>query len=497
VACSEQRRAAAVAATLWALVAGLIVIYLVLFAFSAAGRLAHPADEFTYGESWLLDGARRVARGEGLYAAPDHVPLMHIAYTPLYYVLVGGLQWLIGDTGYTLGRVVSVGATLGGAAALAWSIQRLTQRWSFGLLAAGLFMTQNLTTLLWAPLHRVDPLALGLTLGGLALATGGRVSLAAVVFLLAVLTKQSFLVAPVAVALSLWPCRASLVRFGVIFLGGVVLGLGAAQWLTNGWFVWHTITGNSNQPDLLTFSALVGAFLQYNGLAVLAALVSLLLPAAPGERLWRFYFVGSLVTLPTLAKLGASSNYWLEVSAATAALLALGAHRLATLPSGRLVAPIVAAGALFIALPGYQANAIEASVYVGEVIWPPSPRYLSLVPDGGTQPLRVETSFVDQIAREAGEVLTDNSGLAVAAGKPIAFEFQIFQLLQAEGRWSEKPILDAVNSRRFTLLVLMHPLDGPVEGTRWTPTLRAAMLNAYRPVQQGHGFWLYRPRLDP
>ncbi len=176
--CSENRRATAIAATLWALVGGLIVVYLVLFAAGAAGRLARPGDEFTYGESWLLDGARRVAGGAGLYAPADQIPLMHIAYTPLYYFVVGALQRLVGDSGYTIGRLVSLVATLAGATALAWSLKCLTSRWSVGLLAAGFFLTQNLTALLWAPLHRVDPLALGLTLVGLALATAGRVSTA-------------------------------------------------------------------------------------------------------------------------------------------------------------------------------------------------------------------------------------------------------------------------------------------------------------------------------
>jgi hypothetical protein len=91
-------------------------------------------------------------------------------------------------------------------------------------------------------------------------------------------------------------------------------------------------------------------------------------------------------------------------------------------------------------------------------------------------------------------LLTDNSGLAVAAGKRIEFEFQIFQLLNAEGYWSERPILDAVATRRFSLVALMHPLDGPVDGTRWTPALRATLQAAYVPAGQVAGFWLYRPR---
>jgi hypothetical protein len=491
--CSERRRQTAAAAALWALVAGLIALYLVLFSLCAVGRLAGPTEEFTYGESWLLDGARRVAHGEGLYAAPDQLPIMHIAYTPLYYAVVGALQRVFGDSGYTVGRVVSLVATFGGMLALVWSLKQLTTRWSVGLLAAGFFLTQNLTALLWAPLHRVDALALGLTLGGLALAIAGRPSLAGVFFLLAVLTKQTYLTAPVAVAVTLWPCRARLLRFAVIVGGGGLVAVGVAQWLTHGWFLWHTVTANGNTPDLATFAILMGSFLQYNGLPLLAALASFVLPASRGERVWRFYLLGCLATLPSLAKLGASSNYWLELSVAIAACLALASYRLAAWPRTRLIAPLVVAGSLFIAVPGYQATAVEASVNVGELLRPPAPRYLTLVGDGGSTPLRVDATFVAEIAQERGALLTDNSGLAVAAGKPIEFEFQIFQLLEAEGQWSEQPILDAVAARRFALVALMHPLDGPIEGTRWTPALRAALLTAYAADGQRAGFWLYRP----
>jgi hypothetical protein len=492
----EHRRATAVAVTLWALVGGLICMYLLVVALGAAGRLARPADEFTYGESWLLDGARRVARGEGLYAPADQLPLMHIAYTPLYYVVVGGLQRVVGDSGYTVGRAVSLAATLGGAAALAWSLKCLTARWSVGLLAVGVFLTQNLTAGLWAPLHRADSLALGLTLVGLALATGGRVSLAGVAFLLALLTKQTFVMAPIAVAIAVWPCRAKLVHLGLIVVGGGALAVGIAQWLTGGWFLWHTVTANGNQPDLLTFAAMMGNFLQYNGLPVVAALVSLTLPAGPGERLWRIYFLGCLATLPSLVKLGASSNYWLELSAATAVVLALASNRLAVWPSARVVAPTIVAGSLFIAIPAYQAGAFESAANLQDLVQSPSPGYLSLVGDGDYRaaPLRVQAGFVDWVAHQPGDLLTDNSGLAVAAGKRIEFEFQIFQLLNAEGYWSDQPILDAVAARRFSLVALMQPLDGPVGSPRWTPQLRAALRTAYVPDGLRAGFWLYRPR---
>lgn len=491
--CSDRRGAVLLGAA-WACTAGLIGIYLLLFVVCSANRLAQPLEELTYGESWLLDGARQVARGHGLYAPADQLPLMQIAYMPLYYALVGGLQRVFGDSGYTLGRLVSLIATLAGAAALVLSVRRLTRRWLFGLLAAGLFLTQNLTLLLWASQHRVDPLALGLTLVGLALFTYGRNGAAAVLFVLAICTKQTFVVAPLAAAIALWPCRGSLLRFAGVLLGGIALCVVVAQWLTGGWFWWHVVTTNANEPDLITFSVLMGGFMQFNGLPVLAALGSLVLPARPGERVWRLYFVGTLLTLPAIAKLGASSNYWLELTAATSVLLTLAAAHLSHWPAARLVAPLAVLGSLLVAVPGYQATAIQAARATADMLRPPSPHYLSLVGDGDGVVYRVDTGFVDFIAAQPGDLLTDNSGLAVAAGKPVLYEFQIFQLLQAEGYWSEQPILDAVAARRFSLVALMHPLDGPIDGTRWSPNLQSALSRAYVPAGTRGGFWLYRPR---
>src|SRR5205823_12496566 len=106
----------------------------------------------------------------------------------------------------------------------------------------------------------------------------------------------------------------------------------------------------------------------------------------------------------------------------------------------------------------------------------------------------IDARLIEEIARQPGDLLTDNSGLAAAAGKRIEFEFQIFQLLAAEGQWSEKPILDAIAARRFSLVALMHPLEGPIYGTRWPHSLQSALQSAYIPAGTEAGFWLYRPR---
>ena len=62
-----------------------------------------------------------------------------------------------------------------------------------------------------------------------------------------------------------------------------------------------------------------------------------------------------------------------------------------------------------------------------------------------------------------------------------------------EDHWSEQPVLDAIAEHRFALVALMHPLDGPIDNTRWSPALQSALLAAYVPAGTQAGFWLYRP----
>jgi hypothetical protein len=478
-------RSRAIAAVLWVLVGALITFYLGALGLNSLARLLRPLDEFMYGESVVLDSARRVATGLPLYLPADQLPLTVAAYTPLYYLLVGGLLRLFGSDSYVVGREVSVAATLATASVLAWSVHRVTGRYSFGALAAGLFMTQNLTVLLWAPLHRVDMLAMCLTMTGLALATAGRTHSAALAFVLSFMTKQTFLAAPAAVFLALWPDRRRAIVFGALFVAILGLSMAAAQALSGGWFLWHTVLANLNPFHLETFAVTLGSFLQFNGLPVLIATALLSMRPRPAERLWRAYFVLSLLSVASVGKAGSSSNYWLEASAATAALLSMLCARQAAPVGADTMIPRAIGAALLIAVPGYQAVFRDAAMLLS---WPrpvqTTAEYARMVRD---------PDFVAFLASEPGPLLTDDPGLAVAAGKPLLFEATIFKILAEQGYWDERPILKAVNARQFTLVVLTHPLDKPSKETRLTTTVRDALAASYAPTGESDGFWLYRP----
>jgi hypothetical protein len=464
-----------------------MIVYLVVLLLSNSVQMVQPVERM-YGESLVLEQARRVATGEPLYPPQVDVPLTVTAYTPLYYLVVGNLQRLVGDGTYTVGRTVSAAAMFGSAALVAWCVRSAAGRWWPALLAAGLFLTQNLTALLWGPAHRVDALALCLSLLGLALASARRIPAAALVFVLAVLTKQTYVAAPVAVAVALWPCRRALFTFVSVFAGGLLIAGVASAAVFGPWIAWHTVAANANPWDFEYFAAQLAAFLQVNALPLCLAAGVFAIPERPGERMWRVYFVVCCtVSLATIGKLGASSNYWLELTAAITVLIGMYAGRLAADP--RMRAPYGAApfaglllASLLIALPAYQLTASDSLA-------------LHFVPPGGFVASQAEAA--QSVATEPGDVLTDDPALALRAGKRIQFEFIIFTLLAHQGAWDERPILDAIRERRFGLVVLTQSLDAPVRrmiDARWSENVRQALLEAYELDGQYWGYYMYRPR---
>src|SRR5262249_4969102 len=143
--------------------------------------------------------------------------------------------------------------------------------------------------------------------------------------------------------------------------------------------------------------------------------------------------------------------YWLETTAAIAALIGLLANRLAfgaptrsVITEGGLALLVV--GSLLVPITGYQAATREA---------------LYSLPNGEVHGVHGQQLLAPLVADERGAVLTDEPALAVAAGQPVAYEFVIFHYLTQQGHWDERPIIEAIEGRRFSLVILSIPLEAP------------------------------------
>jgi hypothetical protein len=285
------------------------------------------------------------------------------------------------------------------------------------------------------------------------------------------------------VVLMLWPRWRAMVGFGVLFVAGLAAAAAVGQALTGGWFLWHVVVANENPFTLEYVAAQLGAFLQFNGVILLLAGALFSLPGRPAERPWRLYFGLTLAqALLSMGKVGASSNYWLEWTGAASVLIGILATRVRRRPSpwpGWFAGGLL--GALLVAVPGYQATAYEA---------------LRLHVKGTSPALEGQVRAAQMLASEPGEVLTDDPGAAVAAGKPVLFEAVIYTVLTEQGLWDQRPILEAIQGRRFGLVVLQESLDDPVppiEMERVTPAVRAALKASYTLADYQSGHWFYRP----
>ncbi|MEO7365182.1 MAG: hypothetical protein ABIW03_02580, partial [Sphingomicrobium sp.] len=166
-----------------------------------------------YGEGIVWQQALRIASGHA-YGSIDQYPAIVFHYPPVFHLLSVFVAALFGLDQLAAGRVVSLTATMliGGFAGL---IVFRCLREEAGSAAAsicgligGLVVFTIWHVLLWAPLMRVDMVAIafsfaGVWLGIMALHRPAAIHVAALCFVAAVYTKQTSVVAPAATFLIL------------------------------------------------------------------------------------------------------------------------------------------------------------------------------------------------------------------------------------------------------------------------------------------------------
>lgn len=335
----------------------LLVAYLVSFGDHARQMLgfAYPLD---YGEGPLLAQVDRLRAGTpiwALYSDPSAPPFMIVNYPPVYLLLTAWLSIPFGSpliAGRIIGLISALAATvaLGVLAQPTNAAQRSwRQQWRI-VLPALLFLTIPIVRE-WAALMRVDMLGVALGLWGLVAfrRSGVRANLLGGLLLAASLcTKPSLLAAPLAAGgWLLWQIGTTsaatrrlalrdLIVWGSAMGGAGLLCIGLLQWASGGWFWLHVVAANANrwEADLAwgfwrdQFRlrwALVGLALLAVGLIwrteqkhTTAGRDWLILPL--------LYTLGGVITALGVGKVGAYSNYFLELYAGLIWLICVGAH---------------------------------------------------------------------------------------------------------------------------------------------------------------------------
>ena len=388
-------------------------------------------------------------------------------YPPLFFHLAG-----LGDP-FVTGRLLSIGATLVVALAIAWRAR--TGGWATAsALALGWLAT--LPVVVWGAAVKPDLVALGLTVGGVLAVDARRPLVAGALLALAVSAKPTALLPAAGLAVPVlytWGVGGLVAYLAAGAVTGLLVGI-ATRLPDNAMYV-HVVDWNALawHPDQAAQLALVGV-IAIGVPALTLVLYRRAVTPAPAA-----YLAAGLAILFLGGREGATINYLLDLSAASALALAAIASLLRSGP----VLPLVIAAQLVLALALFNPFGLALGRAPGTGAW--------------ADPGRLAT--VRALPEPA---LVEDSGLLVASGRePLVDDLFLWsRLLERGGLFSEgRALLDTVGARRFARIVseadLEHLDEAPAyERQRWTAALVREVLDRYRLERREGALWIYVPR---
>ncbi len=457
-----------------------------LFQFFAFGyQVIRYPYQVDYGEGPLLSQVGRLAQFENIYTTDlSHTPYTITNYPPVYMLLQIPFNGLFGPA-FWYGRLISLFGMLAAALFLGLALYNLTQD-PLAALSGGLLLLAIPYARAWAPLFRIDPLALGLSWAALYLLVRGKgerrnLLWVAILLTAAIYTRQSYgLAAPLAAfawLLSQQPRRRALTL--AAYVGGIGLGLFILlNLLTGGGFYFNIVIANINKfqlPTLLNYLRRVLA-----DLPVLLMLGGVFLLAGWNRmRGWSLaapYLLGAVVSAVTIGKIGSNVNYLLELSAALC--LAAGLVFAWLRQKGRTAGSKASKTAWQLAATGL------AVILALQVFWAANNH-------GGYEDyLRQKTTLQTQnevllglIEQSTGPVLTgEHMGLLALTGRPIYYQPFEMKQLSDSGVWDQSPFLTELESGQYPLILMYRPVGNNVHERRWTPEMLALIAAHYRYV---------------
>jgi hypothetical protein len=430
-------------------------------------RLVYPY-QLEYYEGEVLQYAQTLARGQLPYAASPTLPWVPHIYGPVYPALWAALIPLAPPGSFWPGRLVAVVGLWLAAGCLVLLVQRLSGQGRAALVAAGVFLWFPLVRA-WTADARVDTLAVGLTLAGFTVFLLGSPRArvwGSLLFVLAVGTKQTMLAAPLAAYLALWLQgeRRSAAGHLALFLGLILAACAVLQGASHGGFLRDTVLANMNKWSLQAAHRAFRDFFR-DGPLLLAVALALAISALahPKYRALGLYQFFALAVACTVGKVGAEPIYFLETTALAAVFLGL-----AFAPPSPLGVPSRRGAPLLPALVLAQLA----------LIW--------IVPQLAPQrgPSQDEARLAQLVRAQPGEVLSENLGVVVQAGKTLWVDPFVSTQMALAGRWSQEPLLGMIRERRFQMVIMLVRQGSNFTGQwwfpdRWTPQEAGAILQNY------------------
>lgn len=495
--------------------AAIVLLFAVLayraaqFAITGWGALYFPWS-FDYGEGIVWQQARDILTPKA-YGAIDGFPTIVYHYTPLYHAVSWLAAQAFGTDELSTGRAVSLLSTLvaglvtGGIAAMVVGRDYPARHRTLAFWLTALLTLTFVPIIDWAPLMRVDMLAMALTLGGLfvgmkAIEKPGLIVPASLLFVAAVYTKQTSIAAPAALfaVLLLVRTRTALIGIATCIVTGLA-ALFALNAVTDGGFVRHVFLYNVNRIDL---SRLIWIIFLFAAHAIYTAVAGWVAFRRASDLRSRYTSVAALrradiadvrtlVVLSHLAvntlllllavKSGSAINYFLEWCYCVAIFVAIGAQERAPETPGK--------------------------PFVSQVIWVGTPLLIAMQAFMTTgHPFQTDPN--SRWARELGVLsreirasdrpaLSEDMVLLLRSGQDVLWEPAIFAELGSNGVWDEKPFIQRIRNREFAFILTTGERGEEKFDRGYNRSVAEAFEQAYPIKQRYAGYIIYRDKPAP
>lgn len=490
----------------------LLFWHFVTFLSYAAAALRYPFS-LDYGEGIVWQQMMLIP-GPHMYGNIAKYPFIVFQYPPFYYLVVRAVAAL-GLDPLAAGRAVSISSTLiaaGCVTALSYQAVRSRPRTVafVGAAMAGLSVFCFGPVVSWSAFMRVDMLAVALSLFGvvLALHAPGRrylLELAALAFVLAIYTKQTCIIAPLAtLPVAFLSDRTRTIK--AMVLGGLV-AVGALMVLmfdTHGRFLEHIIIYNINRFDLSRILTRVEQQHRFAGFFVLSVLGLFVgwreclrecACTGWGDRaVWlvsntsrrnlatmTLYYLLLSLGLIALGKSGSAANYfieWMFAGSVGLAIVACSAMTSVLLPRERISVEFTPITIM-----------VLLTLFAFSIVSAPICRIASEDPGS----MRGLTRLVSQMRAAPKPVFSEDMTLLLRAGKQVPWEPAIITELSDMGMWNQQRIITLIEGHFFSFMVTKGYLGERLPTSHYTPAVRRAIEKSYPVEQSEAGFVVHRP----
>ena len=448
--------------------------------------------------------------GPHSYGDISHYPFVVFEYPPLYLVAVRALAWC-GLGMLPAGRLISVLSTVLACGLIGVIVRHLCSlsfsKWAANCAdaIAALLPLALLPIASWAPLMRVDMLALALTYCGIALGVWsfrrpGLIYAAVIAFVAAAFTKQIYLAGAVAMfAVSVVRAPAVTAR---AYAAGAAFGFAALcilEWLTAGGFLRHILSYNLNQVDFTAALQQAEKWLAAYGLLAMATLIAVvvawtqsgscaLLTRMRGDErasiiaFLTLYLLLTTIMLVSAGKIGAARNYFIEWMCCWCLWIGfLSGFCLDRInrgsDGGQRIVPILLP--LLLVIQCWLIPGAIVKLQQGQLS---SSRRL------------IYASLLHRVETLTGPLLSDDMVLVIESGREVGLEPGILSALAQTGLWDEQRLVDMLNGHAFAAIVTAYDPGDPTFDARYLPRTQAAMLAQYPVVERFGDYRLRLPR---